>query len=241
LRAREACEAISALKKPEGRSGHAVKKEIFVANLVLPSKYAEALFELAREAGNLSLVKDELLAVKKVLDGNERLKDIVFHPGINKDEKKLIMRQVFGDRLSKTTMNFLMLVIDKKRERIIGQVCEIFAEKVDDAQGIKKITVETAYPLDPAEKEKLKSQLEHAMNAKLVMDTRVNAGILGGIIIKERMRLIDASVVQFLKSLKTKLHATKAVKTVKPAKPAKAAKKAAKKVVKKKVAKKKKK
>jgi F-type H+-transporting ATPase subunit delta len=206
-----------------------------VANLVLPSKYAEALFELAKEAGNLPLVKDELAAVKKILDGNERLKDIVFHPGINKDEKKLIMRQVFGTQLSKTTMNFLMLIIDKKRERIISQVCEIFAEKVDVEQGIKKITVETAYPLDPAEKEKLKGQLEHAMNAKLVMDARVNAGMLGGIIIKERMRLIDASVVQFLKSLRIRLHATKAVKTAKPA-----VRKAAKKVVKKKIAKKKK-
>ena len=206
-----------------------------MANLVLPSKYAEALFELARDAGSLSLVRDELAAVKKVLDGNERLKDIVFHPGINKDEKKLIMRQVFGIQLSKTTMNFLMLIIDKKRERIIGQVCEIFADKVDDAQGIKKITVETAYPLEPAEKEKLKNQLEHAMKAKLVMDSRVNAGMLGGIIIKERMRLIDASVVQFLKSLKTQLHAVKAVKKAKPA-----AKKVAKKVVKKKQAKKKK-
>jgi F-type H+-transporting ATPase subunit delta len=210
-----------------------------MANLVLPSKYAEALFELAKAANNLTLVKEELVAVKKVLDGNERLKDIVFHPGINKDEKKQFMLQVFGTQLSKTTMNFLMLIIDKKRERIISQVCEIFSEKVDEAQGIKKITVETAYPLDPAEKEKLKGQLEHAMKAKLVMDARVNAGMLGGIIIKERMRLIDASVVQFLKSLKTKLHATKAVKAVKPPKPA--VKKAVKKVVKKKITKKKKK
>jgi F-type H+-transporting ATPase subunit delta len=209
-----------------------------MANLVLPSKYAEALFELAREAGSLSLVKEELVAVKKVLDGNERLKDIVFHPGINKDEKKQIMLQVFGTQLSKTTMNFLMLIIDKKRERIIGQICEIFAEKADDAQGIKKITVETAYPLDPGEKEKLTGQLERAMKAKLVVDARVNAGMLGGIIIKERMRLIDASVIQFLKSLKTKLHATKALKTAKPA-VKKTVKKTAKKDVKKKPIKKK--
>jgi F-type H+-transporting ATPase subunit delta len=210
-----------------------------MANLVLPSKYAEALFELAKEAGKLTLIKDELVAVKKVLDGNERLKDIIFHPGINKEEKKQILARVFGAQLSKTTMNFLMLVIDKKRERIIGQICEIFVEKVDEAQGVKKIIIETAYPLEPAEKEKLTSQLEHAMKAKLVVDARVNAGMLGGIIIKERMRLMDASVVQFLNSLKSKLHATKAVK---PAKPAgkKAVKKIVKKAIKKKNTKKKK-
>ncbi len=207
-----------------------------MADLVLPTKYAEALFELVKEAGTLTQVKEELLAVRKVLNGNERLKDIVFHPGINKDEKKLVIKQIFGAQLSKVTMNFLMLLVDKKRERMISRICGIFADKVDDAQGIKKITIETAYPLDSTEKTRLVGQLEHAMKAKLVVDTRVNAGMLGGIIIKERMRLIDASVVQFLKSLKTKLHSVKAVKTAGPAK--KAAKKPVKKVVKKKQARK---
>lgn len=216
-----------------------------MANQVLPSKYAEALFELARDAGTLTQVKEELLAVKKVLDGNERLKDVVFHPGINKEEKKAVISEIFASKLSKMVMNFLMLIVDKKRERLIAQICTIFAEKVDDEQGIKKITIETAYPLDPAEKAKLTGQLEHAMKAKLVVDARVNEGMLGGIIIKERMRLIDASVVQFLRSLKTKLHAAKALKAPKaavkkaPAKKA-AVKKAAKKVINKKPAKKKK-
>jgi F-type H+-transporting ATPase subunit delta len=173
--------------------------------------------------------------VKKILNGNERLKDIVFHPGINKDEKKQIITQVFGAQVSKMTMNFLMLLVDKKRESMISQICGIFADKVDDAQGIKKITIETAYPLDQTEKAKLVTQLEHAMKAKLVVDTRVNAGMLGGIIIKERMRLIDASVVQFLKSLRTQLHSVKVVKTVKAAKPVK---KTVKKVIKKKAVKK---
>lgn len=200
-----------------------------MANLVLPSKYAEALFELAKAAGNLTRVKDELLAVKKVLDGNERLRDILFHPGINKDEKKEMISQIFGARLSKTVLDFLMLLIDKKRESLIAQICDIFSDKVDDEQGIKKITIETAYPLDSSEKDRLVGQLEHAMKAKLVVDTKVNEGLLGGIIIRERMRLIDASVVQFLRTLRTKLHGVKAVKPPKPAK--KAVKKVLKKVV----------
>jgi F-type H+-transporting ATPase subunit delta len=188
-----------------------------MANQVLPSKYAEALFELARENNTLQQVKDELLAVKKVLDGNERLKDIVFHPGINKEEKKQIIAQVFGGRLSKTVINFLMLIVDKKREGIITQICSIFAEKVDEAMGIKKVTIETAYPLDPDEKSGLVSKLERVMKAKLVVDAKVNEGMLGGIIIKERMRQIDASVVQYLKSMKARLHAVKAVKSPKKA------------------------
>ena len=180
-----------------------------MANLVLPSKYAEALFSLAKDAGKLAEIKNELLSVKKVFDGNERLKDIVYHPGINKEEKKQILTKVFGAGLSKIVMNFLMLLVDKKRERLIPQICSMFAEKADAEAGIRKITVETAFPLDAAEKEKLKERLEKAMKAKLVMDTRVNEGMLGGIIIKERMRLIDASVVQFLRSMKEDLRVMK--------------------------------
>ena len=71
-------------------------------------------------------------------------------------------------------------------------------------------------------------KLEKAMNAKLTVDAKVNPEILGGVIIRERMRQMDASVITFLKNLKYDLKSKKLkVKAAKPAQPKAEAKKPA--------------
>ncbi len=120
----------------------------------------------------------------------------------------------------------MLLLVEKKRENIFEDICALFIQKVDEAGGLKKITIETAFPLEEEEKAKLIARLEKAMDKKLVVDTKVNPAILGGIIIRERMRQIDASVIQFLRSMRADLTAIKAVKVKKPVKKT-AAKKAA--------------
>jgi len=205
-----------------------------MVNLVLPSKYAEALFEIAKDAGITEKVREEIIVISKVFDANKKLKAIMNHPGISREEKKNMIRQIFGEQISKTTVNFMLFLIDKKRERLFEAICDVFVEKVEEEMGVRKITIETAYKLEPAEKDRLVRQLESAMKKKLKVDARVNAGMLGGIIIRERMKLIDASVIQFLNTLKSRLHN---VKVSKPKQKAKIKKKKSK-IVKKKTKKK---
>ena len=210
-------------------------------NQVLPAKYAGALFEIADKAGVIKEVRDELVFIKEALAGDKKFRAVLNHPGISRKEKKEVIEDVFGDKVSAVTLNFLRFLIDKKREGLLGPVCGIFSEKADEHLGIKKIIIETAYRLDDREKEKIVKKLEIASQKKIKVDARVNAGILGGIIIRDRMKLIDASVVQFLNALKKDLRAVKAVKPKK--KKGKKKKKAVKKkrAVKKKAVKKKKK
>ncbi len=225
-----------------------------MADKVLPLKYAEALFTLAGGAANAKNVREELDSVRAALDSEPKFRAVMMHPGVSREDKKSLIKNIFGGKISATAMNFIMLIIDKKRERIFDAVCEAFGEKVDDSLNLKKITIETAYPLTADERGTVVRKLEKAMKSKLTVDARVNQGMMGGIIIREKMRLIDASVIQFINSLKKSLKSKSAVPVEKPVakktavkkaadKPAKkaAAKKAAKKPVKKVVKPKKKK
>ena len=211
-----------------------------MVNLVLPTKYAEALFAIAKENKELEKVRDELIVIKKVFEQNPKLKNIINHPGISRDEKKKLVNEVFGAQISKLTVHFMLFLVEKKREKLFDAICDVFIEKADISMGIRKITIETAYRLDDTEKGKIVKQLEKATKKKLKVDTRVNAGMMGGIIIRERMKLIDASVSQFLNSLKDRLHIIKVIKPAKKAKGKnqKAKKKKAKKAAKKKTGKK---
>lgn len=176
-----------------------------MADKVLPLKYAEALFSLSGGAASAKAVREELDFVRDAINGEPKFKSVMMHPGVSRDEKKSLVKNVFGAKISKVALNFIMLLIDKKRERIFDAVCEAFGEKVDESLNVKKITIETAYPLSGDEKTAVVKKLEKAMKSKLTVDARVNQGMMGGIIIREKMKLIDASVIQFMTSLKNSL------------------------------------
>ncbi len=180
-----------------------------MANLVLPSKYAQAVFLIAREKNILEQTKEELNILKEILNKNILLKKIIFHPGISKEEKKKIVVNLFSAYVSGFVVNFLKLLIDKKRERLIDDIIDIFSEKVDEYKGIKKVVVETAYPLADNTKEKLLKKLKRIMNSEIVLKTLTREDMLGGIIIRDKLHLIDASVNQFLNSMRNKLIETR--------------------------------
>lgn len=207
-----------------------------MANTVLPSKYAQALYNAAVESNNVNAVTEELRSIKNIIDSTPEFRQVLFHPGIDKREKSELVTNVFGEKVTKLSLRLMLLLIEKKRESIFDDICDIFFGKVEESSGLKRITIETAFPLEQQEKARLIAKLEKAMDKKLTVDTKVNPEILGGIIIRERVKQIDASVIQFLRSMKTSLDSVKAAggggrRTVKKAAKKPAAGKTAKKTV----------
>ena len=186
-----------------------------MANMVLPSKYAEALYKAAEESNSLNAVTEELRSIKGIIDTNPQLKSILFHPGIGKADKIDMIKALFGEKVTKLSLRLLILLVEKKRETIFNDICGIFFQKVEELSGLKRITIETAFPLEEEEKARLIAKLEKSMNKKLVVDAKVNPSILGGIIIKERVKQIDASVIQFLRNMRQDLTTLKVVKAKK--------------------------
>jgi len=101
------------------------------------------------------------------------------------------------------------MLIDKKREKLIDEIINIFSDKVDEYLGIKKVTVETALPMDEKEKDRLLKQLNEIMKSKIKLNTVTRQDMLGGVIIRDRLHLIDVSVNQFLNSMRRKLSETR--------------------------------
>ncbi len=72
-----------------------------MANLVLPSKYAEALYKAAVDANSLHAVTEELKSIRDIIVSNPKLKSVLMHPGISKAEKSDMIKSLFGEKVSK--------------------------------------------------------------------------------------------------------------------------------------------
>jgi len=79
----------------------------------LDRRYALALYEMCKEAGNIETVLEELGEVVEEMDNNEGLIKIIRNPQINKHNKKRIFEELFKGKIEDELLSFLLLLIDK--------------------------------------------------------------------------------------------------------------------------------
>ncbi len=167
--------------------------------------YAQALFEVANEKGAAEEVEIDLDGIKEILRTNKTFRDILYHPSITKIDKKGIIDKTFGPQCSRWVKSLLFILIDKKRERVLDSLTDMFKVVAGQVRGLAHITVQTAFPLDESRLNKLKENLEKLKKKSVELETVVNKDIIGGMVIKIGNRIIDGSVLNRLRNLKKNL------------------------------------
>ena len=116
-------------------------------NIQLATKYARAIFELAQEENNLDGYASDLEKIQSdVFDIPDAVK-FFQNPLVPHQAKKDLLKKAFDGEISDTTMNFLMLLVDKSRIGIFSEIYEIFTGLKNQAQGILVADVTFAFPL----------------------------------------------------------------------------------------------
>ena len=84
-------------------------------NIQLASKYATAVFEIAKEENNLDGYDKDLAKVRADVFAIPEAVKFFQNPLIPQQAKKDLLVKAFDKEISATVMNFLMLLVDKKR------------------------------------------------------------------------------------------------------------------------------
>lgn len=167
--------------------------------------YSEALFEVGVEEGKVDLFKEELDFIVQMFDENPEFYELFKTPKVNAEERKAVMTEVFGGKISDEMLNFLKILLDKQRSSAIYGIQGAFTDKVDLFKGNEVVTVESAIELNAAELESLKAKLDKLTGKNTVLTNVVNEEILGGVIVKMGDKVIDGSVKSKLDELKVSL------------------------------------
>ncbi len=168
------------------------------------SRYANALLELAEEKNLFEQISGDVEFIFNTLSGSKELKKILASPVIKESKKIDILKALFEDRVSKETLNFLLFVVKKNR---IDMVSDIFGRYIDlhnIKTGIVEAFVLSAFIMDDAQKNFVKSKLESITGKKVKMKFEVDENLIGGFKVKIGDEVYDASVFNQLKILKSK-------------------------------------
>lgn len=161
---------------------------------LVAKRYAGALFEAGLELEKLDLFKDDLGAVVNVLDSEKDLYKILSHPKISEDEKKELMKTLFEGKICEEVLNFLYILIDKRRESNIKSIFNTFQGEYNNYKGIVEVTAITAVELDDDRKDKLQKVLSDKMNKKVNLTNTIDKNIIGGVMLRTNDKFIDGSI-----------------------------------------------
>jgi F-type H+-transporting ATPase subunit delta len=176
-----------------------------VTNETIAKNYAETLFDLALKHEGLDTFSEGIDTVVGLLDQNPSFKQFLETPRIADREKKAVLRKALGEALPKQLLNFLLVTVDKRRQRLLGSIAEAFHALLDEHLGRIHVTVTVARALDPAVVEELSGRLSALLGREAIPHLRVKPGILGGVHLKTGDTVYDGTLRRRMKQLKRQL------------------------------------
>ena len=100
--------------------------------------YANALVEIAQENNSLDDVHADVDALQSLFKDNQQMKDFLFNPIMSPEKKRDVVKKIGKEAgMSKYTVNFLNLLIDKDRIQAIEEILDAFEQtycKLTDTQ-----------------------------------------------------------------------------------------------------------
>ena len=163
--------------------------------------YAEALFEAAKEKGSLERVHEELGQVADAVAENQDLQVFLFSPYFSSQEKKEGLRRAVTGA-SPELANFLDLLAEKHRLPVLMRIRREFEELWEKENRRINVTVTSAIELDPAVVGRVGDEIERQTGQTVDLKSRVDAEILGGIVLQVGNMVLDASIRNRLEKLK---------------------------------------
>ncbi|NLV75460.1 MAG: F0F1 ATP synthase subunit delta [Tissierellia bacterium] len=169
---------------------------------LISNRYAYALFEAGLELNKLDEFKKDLEAIVHTLDMEPQIQDILSHPKISKDEKKDFVSNVFGKMVCQEMINFLYVIIDKRRESYLMSIANEFKKLFNEHENILEVTAITAVPMDKKVQDRLEIVLGNKMDKRINLRNIVDKDIIGGVLLRIENKIIDGTVKGQLESMR---------------------------------------
>jgi F-type H+-transporting ATPase subunit delta len=157
--------------------------------------YAEALMSLAQAKNLAEEFGENIRSLISILDESAEFKAFLGNPLLKPEEKKAVLRQVVGEQINHLLLNFLLLLVDRRRIVFIEGICQKYLELLRKLNNTVLAEVTSAVRLYEGEAERLAEKIKNLTGATSVeIQTKIDPDIIGGVIIKVGSQVYDASL-----------------------------------------------
>lgn len=172
--------------------------------------YAEALFESSQVIQLAEKTCQDLDLISSTIEQSSVLKSFLVNPVVVNDVKKKILHDLFINEVSVHVLNFLFILVERRRITLLGSVVDCYLNLVYQSQLITIVNVYTAVMLTSVQKVALKDKLQSMTNSKEIrLVEHIKPELIGGFVIKIGSKVIDMSISGQLNQISSYLSGTR--------------------------------
>ena len=171
-------------------------------------QYATALADIALEQGAAEPVKKQLADFGAAYAESAELRNILASPAVERLTKHAVLEKLTARMgASRIVRNFLFVVADHQRTHLLPEIQQTFEAVVRRRQGVAEAEVTSAAELTAAQKTALQQTLERLTGKKIQAKYSLDAGLLGGAVVRIGDTIYDGSVRNRLNQMRARLSA----------------------------------
>jgi F-type H+-transporting ATPase subunit delta len=169
-------------------------------------RYAQALFELGLEAGNLPALTEQVRAFADSYASSRELQAVLDNPMVDAAQRAAVLADV-AQRAGLSGVGFdgVRLLARRKRLSALPDIARRLAELSDEQLGVVRATVTSATQLPESFYQNLVSELEASLKRKVSLERRQDPSLIAGVITRVGDNTVDGSVRGRLAELERQL------------------------------------
>ncbi len=164
-----------------------------MAELAVDLTYGTALVEAARELGIENQILEEAQAVAALIEDEPELHQFINYPGVSADEKKEVLKNIFEGRICEELLNFLYILVDKRRTMNFGRIVKVYKSLIEKEEGVSYGTVYSVVKLSDERMAELEEQTSKLLQMNVKLENELDPTLLAGFKILVEGKIIDAS------------------------------------------------
>jgi F-type H+-transporting ATPase subunit delta len=167
-------------------------------------RYAEAIFDIARKQNTIDRTLEDVQGIATVFS-NRKVAYLLIEPRVSAQRKETAVRQALASKVLPTSLNLALLVVERQLVEAMQNIANELEKLVLDYKNEAKAEVATATEMDEAQRNSVKQALERRTGKTILMQTKVQPEILGGVVARVGDQVIDGSVRYRLTALRQQL------------------------------------
>lgn len=181
----------------------------------LANRYAKSLLDLSIEKGLLEEVSNDVQGIQQVIRSSRELYLMLKSPIVKEDKKRMVIGQLFENKVHEITLAFLRIVVDKKREGFLPEILQAFVDQYYRVKEITPVKLITAVEVDEATKDRITALVKEKYGKKhVLLSTQQDQTIKGGFVVEFDNMQYDASLAHKFEQLRKEFNTNPYIKTL---------------------------
>ena len=172
----------------------------------IASRYATAVFSLAKEDKKLKPLEADVDALDGALIGSADLRTLVSSPVYSRAEMGQAISSVAKKmKLQPIMVNTLALMASKRRLFVLPSLLAVLRTRIAEEKGEVTAEVASAKALTKTQAASLAKTLKAQLGLDVKIKATVDESLIGGLVVKVGSKMIDTSIRSKLNALQNKM------------------------------------